>query len=75
MSEVRYELTDAHKKRLQHFALINATTRELAEMIMVMTPCCRQQALALTDLEQVRMWANSAIAVHECMERNEGECR
>lgn len=80
--KVRYELTDQHKKRLQHwhyhgnvedtdrFKQINDKSKELAQMIMEMTPLSMQQSKAITDLEQVRMWANAAIAVAECMNNN-----
>lgn len=80
--KVRYELTAHQKDRLSHwhyhgavddterFKLLNDKTKELAEMIMTMTPPGRNQAIALTDLEMVRMRANAAIAVDECQMRN-----
>jgi len=81
-NKVRYTLNDQQKKRLEHwhyhgnvddtnrFKMINDKSKELAAMIMELTPESMQQSKALTDLEQVRMWANGAIAVAECMERN-----
>ena len=81
MTQVRYPLTEQLKERLAHwhyhgnvddterFKLINDKTKELAEMIMVMTPPSRNQSIALTELESVRMRANAAIAVDECMAR------
>ena len=82
---VRYHLTGDHLKRLAHwhyhgnvkdterFKLINDKTKELAEMIMTMTPSCRNQDHALDLLEMVRMRANAAIAVDECI-ANGGDC-
>ena len=76
---VRYKLTGAQKERLSHwhyhgnvddtqrFKLINDKTKELAEMVMTMTPEGRNQSIALTELESVRMRANAAIAVDECI--------
>jgi hypothetical protein len=79
--KIRYELLDEQKKRLanwhyhgdtkdpERFKLINNKTKELAEMIMMMTPHGRNQSIALTDLESVRMRANAAIAVDESAAR------
>lgn len=36
--------------------------KELAELIVASTPESREQALALTNLEQACFWANAAIA-------------
>ena len=83
---VRYELTDKQRERLKHwhyhgnvddpgrFEIINDKCKVLAELIMYLTPECRQQSIALTDLESVRMWANSAIAVYECMVKGGNRC-
>jgi hypothetical protein len=83
--KIRYELTEQHKLRLEHwhyhgnvddterFSLINDKCKELAQMIMEMTPSCDKQEVAISSIENCRMWANSAIAVHECMVR--GGCR
>jgi len=51
--------TDAAKWR--HTA-ISQLTLELAKKIVTLTPASRQQSLALTHLEEVRMWANAAVA-------------
>lgn len=85
MTTVRYELSGRHEETLEHwhyhgdvedvarFTKINNTTRDLAEMIMHMTPPGRNQSLALTALEDVRMRANAAIAVDECIAKG-GRC-
>lgn len=39
--------------------------RELAEMIMALTPASREQSLALTHLEESNFWANAGIARNE----------
>lgn len=41
---------------------IRAEARELAALIMLVAPHCRERAVALTNLEQAVMWANAAIA-------------
>ena len=78
--KVRYELNEQQKDRLKHwhyhgnvkdtdrFVQINDKTKELAQLIMELTPVSRQQSSALTNLELVRMWGNAAIAVAECKE-------
>ena len=76
---VRYTLSKKQETMLKHwhyhgdvedtdrFEAINNVLKVAAETIMELTPPSRQQSLALTDLESARMWANAAIAVHECM--------
>lgn len=49
------EKRDAHTSVRQHCA-------ELAHYIVDNVPAGREQALALTNLEQVMHWANAAIA-------------
>jgi hypothetical protein len=44
---------------------IRAKAKELAVLILATTPSSREQALALTNLQQAVMWANAAIAIHE----------
>jgi len=77
MKKIRYPLTSYSKQRLAawhyhgnaedpaRFKLINDATRELAEMIFSMCPPSRNQSLAITNLEAVRMRANASIAVDE----------
>ena len=50
--------TEAHTR---HRA-INDETLRLAKILRDLVPAGRQQSLALTKLEEVRMWANSGIA-------------
>lgn len=74
----RYEITPEYKLRLQawhyhspkqetmqpqRYEMLNKATREVAEMMMAYCPPGRQLSLALTKLEEARMWANNAIAM------------
>lgn len=49
----------------QRYEAIRAKQREFAQLIVGMTPISREQALALTNLEQAGFWANAAIARNE----------
>jgi hypothetical protein len=85
MAVIRYELTDQEKERLKHwhyhgnvedtdrFKLINDKSKELAALIMECCPSGGNKSMSLSDLESVRMRANAAIAVDECIMR--GGCR
>ena len=44
---------------------IRDAAREVAHLIVDVTPAGREQSLALTNLEQAVFWANAAIARHE----------
>ncbi len=73
-----YQITEEQQKRLdqwhyhranvtqsERFEKINNATRDLAKMIMELTPQGRSQSIALTHLEDVRMRANAAIVLDE----------
>lgn len=47
------------------YVVLRNEAKDLAYKIMTMTPPSREQALALTNLEQVMFWANAAIARNE----------
>lgn len=47
------------------YVLIRNKAKELAELIIENTPQSREQSVALTNLQQVVMWANAAIAINE----------
>lgn len=49
----------------ERYELINSWTRSYAKLIRDLTPPGREQSLALTALEEVRMRANQAIATGE----------
>mgnify|MGYP003404728474 FL=1 len=44
---------------------LREAAKELALLIVKLTPQSREQALALTNLEQASFWANAAIARNE----------
>lgn len=44
---------------------VSELTLELAKKLCRLTPASRQRSLALTHLEEVRMWANAAIACNQ----------
>lgn len=52
------------EKTIPKFELIQQKTLELARMINEECPESREKALALTHLQDSRMWANAAIAIH-----------
>lgn len=54
------------------YAAITAKTKELADLIYDECPDSLEKSKALTDLQNVRMWANAAIAIH-CVEIKEDE--
>jgi len=47
---------------------LRTKAKELAYLITELTPHSREQALALTNLEQSIMWANAAIARHGALD-------
>jgi hypothetical protein len=47
------------------YTALRNKAREFALMVMESTPESREQALALTKIEQSVMWANAAIARNE----------
>lgn len=49
----------------QRYRKIRAFAKSFANFILAMTPESREQALAITKLEEVMMWANAAIARRE----------
>lgn len=49
----------------ERYEQIRAKAKELALLIVDITPSSREQSVALTDLESTVMWANAAIARNE----------
>lgn len=47
------------------YEAINGSTRACAELILQACPVSRERSLAITKLEEARMWANAAIAKNE----------
>lgn len=46
----------------ERYELLRGEGRELAELIVELVPAGREQAVALTKLEEVVMWANAGVA-------------
>jgi hypothetical protein len=44
---------------------LRVAAKELNQLILQLTPLSREQAIALTQLEQAIFWANAAIARNE----------
>lgn len=71
-----YEISDKMKEQIQNnftyhspkdtqperYELLRDLAKSLARVIVETTPPGREQALALTNLEQAIFWANAAIA-------------
>lgn len=51
--------------QLERYQKLREKAKELAEMIEAECPSCREQSLALTNLEQSVFWANACIARNE----------
>ena len=47
------------------YELLRTTAKVMAEQIVSNCPPSRERALALTNLQQAVMWANSSIAINE----------
>lgn len=68
MSPTDTELTDRFlyhsptPEAARRHKLVSETTLELAKTLRDLVPASRGQSLALTALEEVRMWANQGIA-------------
>lgn len=55
-----------HKPDANRLALhqeVTKKTEELAHVLADLLPDCREASLAITHLEECRMWANAAIAI------------
>lgn len=51
--------------QVARYELIRAKARELAELVVELTPFSREQSVAVTNIQQAVMWANAAIAINE----------
>lgn len=49
----------------ERYTFLLYTARELAELIVAMSPKSREQSLALTKLEEAVFWVNAAISRNE----------
>lgn len=46
----------------ERYEKIGAKVRELADLVVELCPESREQSLALTHIEEAKMWANAGIA-------------
>lgn len=46
------------------YEMINGKVKELAQIIFDQCPTSSESTIALRHLQEVRMWANAAIALH-----------
>ena len=51
--------------QVDRYQLLRSNFRQLAVLVVELTPESREQSKALTDLKQSSMWANAAIACNE----------
>lgn len=49
----------------ERYVQIRDTAKELAMLILTLSPGSREQSVALTKLEEVVMWTNAAISRNE----------
>jgi hypothetical protein len=62
---IRFTYHPPTAEQARRMQSIRDMCRELASLVEANTPASREQALALTHLEEVSMWANAAIARRE----------
>ena len=46
----------------ERYTKLSVKIRELADLIVEVCPDSREQSLAMTHLEETRMWANASVA-------------
>lgn len=54
-----------HGDQPVRYSRITEACRDLAFLIVDLTPSSREQSLALTAIQEARMWANASIAINE----------
>jgi hypothetical protein len=59
---IRFTYHAPHPGQPAKYTAVRSKAKELAELIVEMCPDSREQATALTKLEEVVFWANAAIA-------------
>lgn len=63
--EKRFTYHPPKPDQIERYGEIRSTAKAFATLIADRTPPSREQALALTKLDEVVMWANAAIARNE----------
>lgn len=60
--EHTFKLHSVDGSQVDKMANIRDKAKELAVLIVELSPACREQSVALTELESSVFWANAAIA-------------
>jgi len=63
--DARFTFHPVQPGQAERYAAMRSMGRDLAHAIVDATPPSREQSTALTKLQEVIMWANAAIAIHE----------
>lgn len=61
----RFQHHAPHGDQAERYGRMRGQMQSLAEFVVMNTPACREQSLALTKLEEAMMWANAAVARNE----------
>lgn len=64
--DIRFTYHPPHGDQPERYTKIGNKVRELADLIAELCPDSREQSLAMTHLEEVRMWANAGISRRLC---------
>jgi hypothetical protein len=62
---IRFTYHPPERGQQERYQEMRSQALDLADLIVSSTPDSREQALAITHLEQAVMWANAAIARRE----------
>lgn len=54
-----------NESQVERYPLIREKAKELANLIVALSPPSREQSLAITKVEEAVMWANAGIARNE----------
>lgn len=63
--ENRFTYHAPKNDQVQRYGFLREAAKHFAEFVADSTPASREQALALTKIEEAVMWANAAIARNE----------
>lgn len=64
MIESLFSYHKADANQTEKFERITNKVKELAYLIEEVCPSSREKSLAITTLQELRMWANASIAIH-----------
>lgn len=75
LATLEHNLTNhppANPQIIEKFEALRQVAKDFGAQIIVSTPQCREQSLALTNLEQSLMWAVAALARNQIPPSPEG---